>query len=282
MKLIALLVAMLALAGFAAGAAQADYNNGVKFLRAHQRSDGGFAESGRASDGSLSGWAVLGIRAARKWPARSDDAGDYLASRKDASVTDLELRIVALASMNRLVGTLATRLAGYTRSNGRIGPTVNSTIWGVIALRAAGRKVPAKTIRYVKARQAKSGGWSWYANGQADSNDTAAAIQALRAAGVSRGARTITRGLAFLRRLQNRDGGFELTPNRGSDAPSTAWAIQAFVAAGKKPGNPAVRYLQRLQRPNGSYRYNRQYATSPVWTTAQVVAALARRPFPLR
>jgi len=281
-KLLALLIATLELAGVSAQQAQADLDDGVAYLKAHQRSDGGFAEPGRTSDGSLTGWAVLGIRAARKWPTRSVDAADYLASRSDAAVTDLELRIVALASMNRLVGTLATRLAGYTKSNGRIGPTVNSTFWGVIALRAAGRKVPAKTIRFIRARQAKSGGWSWYAGGQADSNDTAAAIQALRAAGVSKSAKTITRGLAFLRRLQNKDGGFELTPNRGSDAPSTAWAIQAFVAAGKKPGRPAFRYLQRLQRADGSYRYNRQFVSSPVWTTGQVVAALARRPFPLK
>ncbi len=282
MRLLVLILATLALAGLAAQEAPADVGAGVAYLKAQQRSDGGFAESGHGSDAGLTGWAVLGLRSVRAWPTDSAGAADYLAGSSDAAVTDLELRIVALASMNRLVGTLATRLAGKTRPNGRIGPTVNSTFWGVIALRAAGRKVPAKTIRFIKARQAKSGGWSWYAGGQADSNDTAAAIQALRAAGVSKNSTTIKRALAFLRRLQNSDGGFELTPNRGSDAPSTAWAIQAFVSAGRKPGKPAFRYLQRLQRSNGSYRYNRQYATSPVWTTAQVVAALARRPFPLR
>jgi energy-coupling factor transport system substrate-specific component len=103
-------------------------------------------------------------------------------------------------------------------------------------------------------------------------------VQALRAARVS--GRPVTRGLAFLRRLQNRDGGFELTAGRGSDAQSTAWAVQAFIAARKDAGRAARRYLARLRQRDGSYRYNARYAATPVWVTAQVLPALARRPFP--
>ena len=67
--------------------------------------------------------------------------------------------------------------------------------------------------------------------GQPDSNDTAAALEALRVAGV-RGT-PVTRAVQFLLGFQNRDGGFELTHGRGSDAQSTAWAIQGLVAAGR-------------------------------------------------
>ena len=93
--------------------------------------------------------------------------------------------------------------------------------------------------------------------------------------------RPIDRGVAFLRRHQNADGGFELTLGRGSDTQSTAWAIQALLAAGRAPGTPAFRYLARMRRPDGSYRYNARYVTTPLWVTAQVLPALARRPFPL-
>ena len=278
---LAVLLATLALAGLAAQEARADLQDGVDYLQARQRASGGFGEPGQPAEVGLSGWVVLGLRAARAWPDDRDGAGDYLTGRADPAVTDLELRLLALKALGRNVGTLANRLEDYRQAGGRIGPTVNSTIWGVIALRAAGRRVPAATVRYLKRRQGPSGGWSWYADGQADSNDTAAAIQALRAAGVPSSKPVIRRGLAFLRRLQNDDGGFELTFGRGSDAPSTAWAIQGFLSAGKKPGPKAFRYLRRLQRANGSYRYSRDYVSNPTWTTAQVVAALARRPFPL-
>ena len=99
-------------------------------------------------------------------------------------------------------------------------------------------------MRFVLGRQARSGGWAWYGGGAPDSNDTAAAIQALRAAGV-RG-KPIRRGLAYLRRLQNRDGGFELSPGRGSDSQSTAWAIQAFVS--RAQAGPAR--VDRLPAPH--------------------------------
>ena len=69
---------------------------------------------------------------------------------------------------------------------------------------------------------------------------------------------------------------------REPDAQSTALAVQAFVAAGVKPPSTAFRFLEALRRPDGSYRYSRSYATTPVWVTAQVVPALARKPFPLR
>ena len=159
------------------------------------------------------------------------------------------------------------------------GKLVNATIWTILALRQAGEPAPPALVRALLAAQRPSGGWSWLAGGAADTNDTAAAIQALRSAGV-RGA-PIERGVVFLRRHQNRDGGFELTQGRGSDTQSTAWAIQGLLAAGRVPGPPAFRYLQRMRRPNGSYRYNARYVTTPLWVTAQVLPALARKPFPL-
>jgi hypothetical protein len=162
----------------------------------------------------------------------------------------------------------------------RPGKLVNATIWTILALRQAGEPAPRELVQGVLAAQRPSGGWSWLAGSAPDTNDTAAALQALRAAGV-RG-RAIDRGVAFLRRHQNRDGGFELTQDRGSDTQSTAWAIQGLLAAGRAPGAPAFRYLARMRRPDGSYRYSVRYVTTPLWVTAQVLPALYRQPFPLR
>ena len=159
------------------------------------------------------------------------------------------------------------------------GTLVNETIWSVLALRAVGEQPPQGLVQGLLAAQAKGGGFSWSRNGAADSNDTAAAIQALRAAGVA--GTPIRRALVALRGFQTASGGFSLTKGREPDAQSTAWAIQGLLAAGEKPGKPPFRFLARLRRSDGSYRYSVRYATTPVWVTSQVLPALAGKPFPL-
>jgi Prenyltransferase and squalene oxidase repeat len=253
-------------------------DTGVEYLQGRQAPSGAFSEPGGAPGPLLTAWAALGLRAAG---ADTGRALDYLVAHERGltEATDVELVALAESALGRRPARLLARIRSLQRPNGRVGPSVNSTIWAILALRQAGERVPRPAVRFVLRQQARSGGWAWYAGGQPDSNDTAAAIEALRAAGVT-GAQ-VRGGLAYLRRLQNRDGGFELTPGRGSDAQSTAWAVQAFVAARRPPPKGALAYLHRLRRPDGSFRYSRRYATTPVWVTAQVLPALARRPFPL-
>ena len=257
---------------------------GRGYVVQRQQPDGGFAEPEGSSDPALTAWAVVAIRASGRDPSKlrrgGASAAEYLASRPATTANELALRILALDALGQDVREPADRLAAMRRPDGRIGPLVNSTIWGVIAFRAAGRAAPAASVRYILRRQHASGGWSWAPGGAPDSNDTAAAIQALRAANLRGG--PVRRGLGYLRRLQNRDGGFALAPRQDSDAQSTAWAIQAFVAAGARPPTKAVRYLIGLRQPAGSFRYSRRYATTPAWVTAQALPALARKPFPLR
>jgi energy-coupling factor transport system substrate-specific component len=248
------------------------------FLQAHQQPGGGFAESGGAAGPELTAWAALGLRAAG---ADTGSALPYLQARENAlpEITDAELVAVAEGALGARPTVLLDRIHKAQRPDGRIGPNVNSTIWGIFALRQSGVSAPRASVRFLLRQQARSGGWAWYLNGQPDSNDTAAAVEALRASGVA-GA-PIRRGLAYLLRLRNADGGFELTPGRGSDAQSTAWAIQAFVAARKPVPKHAFAYLSGLRRPDGSYRYSKRFVTTPVWVTSQVLPALHRRPFPL-
>jgi squalene-hopene cyclase-like protein/prenyltransferase/squalene oxidase-like repeat protein len=251
----------------------------TSFVAAHQQPDGAFAEPGGRSDPALTAWATLGLVASGSPPDGS--TADYLARQPASGATDLSLRVLALDALKRDTTAEVTRLEALRRPDGRIGPLVNSTIWGVLAVRAAGR--PAGTsVRYILRAQHRSGGWAWYSRGAPDSNDTAAAVQALRAAGVAARSRPIRRALLFLRSLQQKDGGFALVGGRRSDAQSTAWAIQAFVAAGRRPGKATFRYLAGLRRVDGSYRYSKSYAATPVWVTSQVLPALALRPFPLR
>jgi prenyltransferase beta subunit len=257
---------------------------GGGYLTARQQADGGFAEPGGFSDPTLTAWVVLGLKAAGRDPTGlrrgAASPADYLAGKPTRTTTELALRILALDALGEDVSEHAARLAQQGRADGRIGPLVNSTIWSVIALRAAERPTPAASVRYLLRWQHRGGGWSWAPRAAPDSNDTSAAIQALTAAGVRGG--PIRRGLAYLRQLQNRDGGFALSAGRSSDAQSTAWAIQAFLAAGARAPRKALRYLARLRDPNGSFRYSLRQAITPAWVTATVMPALSGKPFPLR
>jgi hypothetical protein len=248
----------------------------ARYLEARQVADGGFAEPGRVPDPTTTAWATLGLVAAGVDDEATERARAYLAAAEPrlAKPTDLALNVLARAALGERPAAAIERL----RSSAP-GTLVNETIWRVLALRQAGAPVPLALVRALRTAQRPSGGWSWYRGGAPDSNDTAAALQALRAAGVS--GRPIDRGVAYLRAQQGRDGGWGLAQGRPSDAQSTAWAIQGLIAAGRKPGAAAWRALARLRRPDGSYRYTARYAITPVWVTAQVLPALAGKPFPL-
>jgi len=243
----------------------------VAFVQSHG-AGGGFSETGGTTDALLTSWAVLGLRAAG---ASAPGSLTYLQSQEASLTATTDVALVALAeeSLGERSETLLAKLV--PRPSGQIGPTLNSTYWAVLAL---GRSSPA-TTRFILAHQAKGGGFAWGIGGQPDSNDTAAALEALRVARVH--GSPVARAVRFLRTFENRDGGFELTHGRGSDAQSTAWAIQGFVAAGATPPRAAFAYLAKLKRADGSYRYSARYAATPVWVTSQVLAALAKKPFPL-
>jgi hypothetical protein len=103
-----------------------------------------------------------------------------------------------------------------------------------------------------------------------------------------RGKAVIRRGLAYLRRVQNEDGGFGQSQGYRSNAQSTAWAIQGIVAAGKSAARfgdkrrSPLAFLTSLRGANGAYRYSRSSTQTPVWVTAQALAAVRGKPLPLR
>jgi hypothetical protein len=215
---------------------------------------------------------VLGLRAAGGDPR---SALPYLVAHEAELEKPTEIALVAMAeaALGHQPGALLARLPERPR-------LVNEAIWTILASRQAARPAPRAATTYLLRSQARGGGFAWARGGAPDSNDTAVAIEALRAAGVH--GRPVARALAALRTFRSRDGGFELAHGRGSDAQSTALAIQGYLAAGARPPAAAFRYLASLRRADGSYRYSARYAVTPVWVTSQVLPALARRTFPLR
>ncbi len=251
----------------------------LSFVQGRAQPDGGYAEPGGRSTVGLTATAVLALRAAG---AQAPDAARaYLTAHESGlSPTELELATMAEAVTGGASPALLASLRALDRPAGAIGPTLNSTIWGMLALRQAGQPVAPATVRYLEAAQSRSGGFAWATGVTADNDDTAAAVEALAASG-ERGS-VVTRALAYLRARETKDGGFELHRGSGSNVQSTAWSIQAFLAAGATPPAAAFRYLAKMTRADGSLRYSSRYATTPLWVSAQALPALSRVAFPLR
>ncbi|MFL5875936.1 MAG: prenyltransferase/squalene oxidase repeat-containing protein, partial [Solirubrobacteraceae bacterium] len=275
------------------------------YLTRAQNADGGFGPALRTRSTALyTAWAAMGLSAAGRRPARiprdrTSIAGYLRRSAAGARRTgDVERTVLALVawglSPRRSGGTdLVARLRPRDRRDGSFGGLVNLTAFGVLALRAAGDPASGRTVRrcaaWIARQQNRDGGFGFSRRGAPSGiDDTAAAVQALAAAGHRRSG-AIRRAAAFLVRRQNRDGGLPLTPGSGSNAQSTAWAVQALVAAGRDPdrvrrggSRTPLGYLRTLVGSDGAVRYSRTSRQTPVWVTAQALTALARRPFPIR
>jgi hypothetical protein len=251
----------------------------LSFVEGRVQPDGGYAEAGRASTVALTATAVLALRAAGVQVSGGTRAY-LLAHESGLTTTEFELVVIAEAVTGGASDAALGSLRGLVHPNGVLGEAMNSTYWGVLALRQANQPVPAAVVSAMLRAQASTGGFPWVRGVRVDTDDTSAAVQALVAAGV-RG-KAIARAVGYIRARENPDGGFSLQSGSPSNAQSTAWAIQALLAAGGKPPAAAFRYLKKLQRADGSIRYSAQYATTPLWVSAQALPALMRRSFPLK
>jgi len=314
LSLLAALALALGLAGAAPGAARAasqasvaaarvDVAREVAFLARAQNSDGGFgAARGQSSSELYTAWAAIGLAATGRDPLSLRRGGHTVldALRGESSSLagpgDLERTILALRACGASVRSLAgidplARLLRARSADGSFGHLVNLTAFGVLALRAGGYPSGAPDVRaaarWLARQQEADGGFGFATRGAgSDVDDTAAVLQALLDGGVRGSA--IRRAVGYLTRAQNLDGGFPQQQGGRSNAQSTAWAIQALSAAGRNVDavsrgasvSPAT-YLESLLAPDGSVRYSRTGAQTPVWVTAQALTALARAPFPI-
>lgn len=276
---------------------------GLDFLHARQLTDGGFADPGQPSSEAMTSWCVVAIAAAGENPATWKKSGrdpvTYLAGKASrlSNVTDLARLTLAVTAARRnardfggvdLVAKIRAQVVSEGSAGDHIGTMVNSHAWGMIALAAAGEPVTSDMVRWLTGQQNSDGGWGWGTSIASDSNDTAAAIQALMAAGQSPSSSTVERGLAYMRARQASDGGF-IYSTGSPDANSTSWAVQALVAAGETPdgsswsksGRSPLSMLRALQQRNGSFAYQSGRIQNALFTTVQVIPALARKPFPL-
>jgi uncharacterized membrane protein/prenyltransferase beta subunit len=299
---LALLAAMSLVRATPANAAprSAMLAHAIAYLHSAQKSDGGYGpEAGAPSAELYTSWAAIGLAAAGQRPLQFSKDGHSLLSglRSGAgtlkSVGDAERTILALracgASASVLAGhRLAAQLKRSVEPDGSVEGQVNLTAFEILALRALGDRSGSPLLRassrWLSGQQDEDGGFSFATRGDPSEVDvTAAVVEALVAAGDA-GARTVSGAVAFLRNAESPDGGFPLQRGEEPNAQSTAWAVQALVAAGQplaSHGRSPISYLERLESRDGSIRYAEGNAQTPVWVTAEAIAALARRPLPI-
>jgi prenyltransferase beta subunit len=298
-------------AGRAAGWARAStassgvISRGVAYMEGAQNSDGGFgAAKGQRSSELYSAWAAMGLAAAGRDPLVLRRSGHSVldALRGEASTlegagdyerTILALHACGLPASSFSGASLLGRLLKERSSDGSFEHLVNITAFAIFAVRVAGSSADNQVVnsagRWLAAQQGRDGGFGFAGRGGSeDVDDTAAALQGAVAATGQRNSALALRAVAYLRRAQNPDGGFPQQSGGESNAQSTAWAVQGLTAAGvnvasvKRGGSRSpLAYLESLAAPDGSVRYSRTSAQTPVWVTAEALAALAGKPFPI-
>jgi energy-coupling factor transport system substrate-specific component len=271
----------------------------VNYLRDAQNDDGGFgAQSGQPSSSLFAGWAALGLESAGvrlQSVNRGPGLIAYLqraAGAADAGSIERNLLVARAAGLSAtdfgghdLVAMLRAKFTG----DGSVGGVVNLTTFGILALRAAGLAVPARTEAWLLAQQDRDGGFGFGTRGGAsDVDDTGAVLEAMASVPGARASAVRAHAIGYVRRQQDQDGGFPSQTGQGSNAQSTAWAVQGLDAAGVNPagvhqagGPPPLAYLQSLIGRDGSIAYARGQAQTPVWVTGEALMALAGKPLPL-
>jgi hypothetical protein len=164
--------------------------------------------------------------------------------------------------------------AGYRA--GRYGASAYDQAYAMLGLRAAGDRVPAAAVGWLRGTRG-SGGWGFSVRGGRDDvSATGLLMEALRAAGV-RTADPLLRGpTAWIAGQANGQGGFNINGGRRpTEANSTAIAIRAWRAAGRKPLSRWRVALRGLQEADGGVRFTAATRESRVLATADALIAFS-------
>lgn len=318
-KLLSLLImTVLILQGPAFGAiAQANNEPAVQpavsraldFLKDMQNPDGGFPYApGGPSSSAAADWVVIALCAAGEditsaaWSPRGISLLEYMSDQQSQmeSTCDLARSLLAWQGIDGQARTqeLVSIIKGFQQPDGQFcQPSageqgyINAHLWSVLALLSAGAEVPApeRARSWLLQQQNEDGGFGWATGIESDADDTAAAIQVLRALGEPSSAASLQKALSYLRSCQGSDGGF----NSGwmgapSNASTDSWVIQALLASGSDPrsaqwivnGQDPWKHLLSLQNKDGGFNWTSNQEGTSVTCTAAALLALLQKPFP--
>lgn len=274
-------------------------------LAAHQDPRGGGFAFGPGTDTTYTQWAAMAVAAAGEDARRWRRGRTTLRAALDrplvgGTLADVERATVALAATGIDPRTahgrnLVREVLRAQRTDGMIGPDVSTTAWGILALRAGGLEPGSRATRdacvALERLQRPDGGWALTkADPRSGPNTTAAAIQALVAAGHDpETSLALRRARLFLLSAQNPDGGFPPVVGGTSAALTTAWVAISIRSLGERPsllpwdrsGGPLA-FLRGLQLPDGGVRNATESSRASVWATSQAALAFSGKYLPQR
>ena len=280
-------------------------DNGLDFIAKYQNTDGGFLEPNMKTSAIGSTWfTTQAIVAAgedplsAKWTKNGKTPLDYLVESPDGK-SDGTGETAKWVTFVTACGKDPYTYADYDAvaalkekigSDGRGGSYVYTTYWVVFGLVAAGEDADDQ-IAWLRKQQHADGGFGSYGkeyDEPADPDNTAAAIMAMRAAGVPADDPAVKKAVQYLKDTIEENGGYNYGYYSAPNLASTAWVVQAFCSVGIDPstvkssaGNSPVDYLLSLQKEDGSFRYTETLTDTPVSMTARAVAALSGCAYPI-
>lgn len=268
------------------------------WLMDQQNDDGSFSGFSGEPDAGTTVDAVIALVAAEQQGVDTgtsiDDAIAYLASGDVALVYEqigvgqsakLVLALVAVGENPAdfvTTNPLAIVQNGQDAGSGIYGTGIYDHAYALLALAATGSEIPSTALDALANTQTDNGGWAFDASTDptsADSNTTAMVIQALVATGHADDA-MVENGLAFLLTVLNDEGGAGYSQGAEPDANSTALVAQALIATQGDAFRPLAS-LQQFQLPSGAYFYQYADTSENLFSTLQVIPALAGVAFPV-
>lgn len=283
--------------------------NAINYLHSVQNDDGGFPfAKNDPSNQAVTCWVVIALESLNQdvkesnWAPAGVNPVDYLTSNPMQlnGTCDYARTLLALtaAEESTYKEKLIQNILSFQQEDGQftMNPDaekgfINSHIWSIIALHSAGQEIPNqhKAREWLINRQNSDGGFGWCEGTSSDADDTAAALKSLVILGEDpNGSDSIKSALKYLKSCQSSDGGFNSGYLAGEEANaiSDAWAIQALLYCGEDPtaeawsinNHNAVEHLMSLQNDKGFFNWRSDLESSPVYTTATAINALAMLP----
>jgi hypothetical protein len=233
--------------------------------------------------------AIIALRAAgrtgtigRRMDALEDVAARY-AMTAGASGKVVLAAVAAGRNPRNLAGVDYVARITATYRLGRYGTSSYDQAYAMLALHAAGERVPAAVVRRLRKTRG-AGGWGFSVAGDRDDvSSTGLLMEALGTVGVSPTDPVLRAAAAWLATQVNSSGGFNHDRARGpTQANATAIALRGWRATGRKPPSAWRRELRSLQEGDGGVRYTARVRESRVLATNDALLAFTARTPALR